>query len=222
MKYLFFGSLLGIILLTGCQSLKPPHLSPASTGISAPSFPLDTSSLLPSPLVSPAFEKALFKATMDIRDHHLTGLVFVKKMPDSGCRMVFSNEFGMTYFDVETDNHHFQVNYCFAPLDKKMLWKILKTDFRLLLESGEDQVPDDWFVQDSTNFLACKSRQGTIIRWNVYDPTETILMEVRGKSSFTDLARITYAGYQNGFPSRIKLVNPIIKLEISLSLISFN
>lgn len=231
MKYLFFVSFIGLIMLTGCQSLKPPRLSPVSTASSALSFSSDAINLLPSPFASPIFEKGLFKATMDIREHHLTGLAFIKKMPDlspdsvgSGVKyqLIFSNEFGMTYFDVETSIQHFQVNYCFAPLDKKILWKILETDFRLLFEAGEESVPGDWFVQDSTNYLACKKKQGTIIRWNVYNPTKNTLVEVRGKSSIADLAWITYTWYQNEFPSRVKLVNPIIKLEFSLSLISFN
>ncbi len=242
MRYLFLSSFFIILILTGCQSVKPRHLSPVTPQNYNDTLLPTANCQLPTPFTSRSFEKALFKASLDIGKHHLTGLVFVKKMPDAGYQMpdsssnrfdtvglpgntyriVFSNEFGMTYFDVEVGADRFNVNYCFEPLNKKMLWKIMETDFRLLLLSEEESVNHKCFTQDSTNYMVYKSRYSNLTRWDVYDSSGDTLVEVRGKSTIADPTMITFANYHDKFPSRITIVNPIIKLKYSLSLISIN
>lgn len=228
MRYLFFVSIFSILLSSGCQPVKPARLIPVDAGSTVAVITPDTLPL--SPFVDPIFEKGLFKATLDIGKHHLTGLAFIKKIQTedtdstvSGTtyRMVFSNEFGMTYFDIETGNQTFHVNYCFGPLDKKMLWKVMKTDLKLLFPRKPDQGKESFFLQDQTNLLVSKMKQGNITRWNLYSPPDT-LKEVRGKSTLADHATITFSNFSNGFPSRIMLTNALIKLKFSLSLISIN
>ncbi|MFH1296141.1 MAG: hypothetical protein ABIJ04_02570 [Bacteroidota bacterium] len=197
---------------------------------------------MPTLFSSSTFEKALFKATMDIREHHLTGLMFVKKVLDPGSgirdlstgtayssvdagvkyRIVFSNEFGMTYFDLEIGSDSLHVHYCFEPLNKKALWKILETDFRLLLTTEEVSGYMKSYIQDKTNYLACRQKQGNIVRWDLYTCEGDTLVEVRGKSNLADQAHIAFNGYQQGFPSRIIILNPFIKLKLSISLLSIN
>ncbi|MBE0648090.1 MAG: hypothetical protein IH596_09920 [Bacteroidales bacterium] len=222
MRYLFLISGLITILLTGCQSVKPRHLSPIaaqqSNGTSLPT----ANCQLPTLFSSPTFEKALFKASLDIGKHHLTGLVFVKAIPDTGYRVVFSNEFGMTYFDVETRETRLQINYCFEPLNKKMLWKILETDFLLLLDAKKGSFDGECFVQGTTNYLVYKRKAGNLKRWDIYNPTGDTLLEIRGKRSVADPALISFTNYRDTSPFRITLVNDIIKLKLSLSLISIN
>ena len=49
----------------------------------------------------PVFASALYKADIDVIGNHLSGLLLIKKMPDSTTRMVFSNEIGFKFFDFE-------------------------------------------------------------------------------------------------------------------------
>jgi len=172
---------------------------------------------------------------MDIREHHLTGLLFIKMIPQlrsSRCdndtvslpayRIVCSNELGMTYFDLEVAPGVFRLNYCFEPLNKNALWRILETDFRLLLSPEAGTTPIKTFVQEESNYLVCKSKQGGISRWDLYSPMGDTLLEVRGKSSLADPSWISYAEYHREFPFRINISNPLIKLKLSLSLLSLN
>jgi len=234
MRYLFLSSILLTLIITGCQSIKPRHLTPITQNSAETS--------LPTPFTSPAFEKVLFKASLDIGKHHMTGLVFIKKIPEAGYRipdlssnridtsgvpantyrLVFSNEFGMTYFDVEVEANQVKVNYCFEPLNKKMLWKILETDFNVLFAGEEDADTRKCFIQDGTNYQVYKSKSRNLTCWHVYYPDGNALVEVRGKSTIADQSLITFSDYVNGFPSRISMMNPIIKLKFSLSLISIN
>ncbi len=224
MRYLFLSSLFITLMLSGCQSIKPMHLEivpDCQTHFADKDLPT-ANCQLPTPFTSPSFEKALFKASLDIGKHHLSGLLFVKKMPDAECRIVFSNEFGMTYFDVEVEANRFKVNYCFEPLNKKMLWKILETDFRLLLATEEDSDTRKCFTQDSTNYHVFKSKNRNLTRWDLYYPEDNTLVEIRGKSTIADQSVITFSNYHDEFPSSISIVNSIIKLKFSLSLISIN
>src|SRR3954470_17408758 len=52
----------------------------------------------------PNFTVALYNTKVDVVGNHLSGLLLIKKMPDSTTRMVFSNEMGYKFFDFEFDN----------------------------------------------------------------------------------------------------------------------
>jgi len=79
------------------------------------------------------FQKALYRTTIDISKHHLTGFIFIKKTSDTSYRILFSNDFGMQIFDFEFLENKFIVHFCFPSLDRKSLLKLLDTDFRILL-----------------------------------------------------------------------------------------
>jgi len=249
MKYSFFANLLIFIILTGCQSVKPRNLSPATEPASSGSSADAVSCLLPTdrrPLPaffsSSVFDKALYKAVLDIREHHITGLVFIKNIQDSGSRIpdsinsydssdsfhhaayriVFSNEFGMTYFDIQVNEDNFLLNYCFEPLNKKTLWKILGTDFRLLFASEVVSAPEKRYIQNDSGYLVSRNNQGNLKRWDLYTPSGDTLVAVHGKSNMFDQTMISFTGYQNIVPARVVIVNPIVNLKFSLSLLSVN
>lgn len=238
MRYLFYVNLFVLLTLTACQSVRPRHLTSWNGALPADCQPLisdcslpTANCPLPTPFSSPLFEKALFKASLDIREHHLTGLIFVKKMPllrsarndnDAGYRMVFSNEFGMTYFDVEIGNNLFKLKYCFEPLNKKVLWKILQTDLRLLFASEASVGSPEYYLQDQSNYIVIRNKQQNLTRWDLFEYSCDTLAEIRGKSNIADQVKLSFSTFREGFPSRISIDNPIIKLKISLSLLSLN
>jgi hypothetical protein len=49
----------------------------------------------------PNFTVALYNTQVDVVGNHLSGLLIIKKMPDSSTRLVFSNEMGFKFFDFE-------------------------------------------------------------------------------------------------------------------------
>jgi hypothetical protein len=87
----------------------------------------------------PAFTVALYNTTVDVVGNHLSGLLLIKKMPDSSTRMVFSNEMGFTFFDFEfAADGHFKVYSIIKKLDKRSVIKTLQHDFELILMNGMD------------------------------------------------------------------------------------
>jgi hypothetical protein len=87
----------------------------------------------------PAFTVALYNTTVDVVGNHLSGLLLIKKMPDSSTRMVFSNEMGFTFFDFEfAADGHFKVYSIIKKLDKRSVIKTLQHDFELILMKSMD------------------------------------------------------------------------------------
>jgi hypothetical protein len=79
-------------------------------------------------------EATWFTASVDVVGNHISGLLFVKPQPGGLYRVVFTNEFGVTFFDFELGpNGHFVVRDVVDKLDKKAVITTLRKDFQLLL-----------------------------------------------------------------------------------------
>ncbi len=87
----------------------------------------------------PAFTVALYNTTVDVVGNHLSGLLLIKKMPDSSTRIVFSNEMGFTFFDFEfAGDGTFKVYSIIKKMNKKSVVKTLQHDFELILMNNLD------------------------------------------------------------------------------------
>jgi len=200
------------MILSGCASIKPEDLKPAE------SHPLANCSNQ-TPLFSINLEKALFRVTMEVKQNELTGLIFIKKMPDSTYRIVFSNEFGMTYFDLEIQPDSFRVVYCFESMNKKMLLNILEIDFRLLI--GNHSPPKGtWYLQEHTNHQVYRVKDKNHNTWNTFSTNCDTLLSQHASSNIFNKTIINYLAYRNGFPSKIHIRNPFISLSLRLTLLS--
>lgn len=81
----------------------------------------------------PYITVGLYNTTVDVVGNHLSGLLLVKKMPDSSIRMVFTNEMGFTFFDFEFDTAgNFKVHSIIKKMDKRSVLKTLRNDFELV------------------------------------------------------------------------------------------
>lgn len=124
MRCLLFSSCL--VILLGCSSAYK-HLQPA-TG--------DPDVLRK---FEPVFSRALYKAGIDVVGNHLSGLLLIKRMPDSSIRMVFSNEIGFKFFDFEfSPGGGFKVFSIIKQMDKKAVIKTLRKDFELVMMQNTD------------------------------------------------------------------------------------
>ncbi|HQY12763.1 MAG TPA: hypothetical protein PK133_11145, partial [Ferruginibacter sp.] len=76
----------------------------------------------------------LYSTTVDVSGNHLSGLLLVKKMPDSSTRMVFSSEMGLSFFDFEfSADGNFKVYSIIKKMNRKAVIKTLRHDFELVL-----------------------------------------------------------------------------------------
>src|ERR1700722_9245864 len=115
MRYLPLISL--VVILSGCSSLYK-NLQKTTGGTDC------------LQKFRPVFTSALYSAEVDITGKHLSGLLLLKKMPDSSTRIVFSNEMGFTFFDFEfSAGGDFKVYTIIKQMNKKPVIKTLRKDF---------------------------------------------------------------------------------------------
>src|SRR6187200_1732055 len=108
-RYLLFCSLL--LFFIGCS---PAYMHMQTT----------TGDISDLAKFKPAFNVALYKTEVDVVGNHLSGLLLIKKMPDSSTRMVFSNEMGLKFFDFEfTTDGNFKVYFIMKKMNKKPVIK---------------------------------------------------------------------------------------------------
>ena len=164
------------------------------------------------------FEKGLYKATLDISKHHISGFIFLKRTSDSSYRILFSNQMGMSFFDFEFSARAFIVHSCFPSLDRKSLLGILKTDFEILLFPFRDMKKAILVgSSDSISQFKVKVPSG---KWfyEVRNDSQRII-QIRSKGKLVKKTRIII-GYQGAAISDISISNPTIGLELKMKLIS--
>lgn len=119
LKILFF--LFSLLLITACRS-DYSTLRPAKEVNSR------CKSVLPE-----NFTTSWYSASVDVVGKHLSGLLLIKKTTKV-YRLVFTNEAGLTLFDLSLDSlGDMQVHHVIRQLDKKLVLETLRKDFVLLL-----------------------------------------------------------------------------------------
>lgn len=163
------------------------------------------------------FEKALFKGSLDIREHHLTGLLFIKKTSDSSFRIIFNNEIGMKYFDLELFREDYKVHYCFPSLSRKSLLKILETDFRILLTGNLLDVKKNSLMESTTDTSVYKiiSTSGKYLV--TFDNLTSRIMEISSVHKMMRKTRVRFTLSDGIIPKKINIQNPMIKLSFKLT-----
>ncbi len=82
----------------------------------------------------PQFERALYRATVDVTGNHLSGILLIKQMPNSATRLLFTNEAGFIIFDFEfSRSGTFIVHSIVENMNKDAVKQTLKKDFQLIL-----------------------------------------------------------------------------------------
>jgi hypothetical protein len=216
-----------MLFLAGCVSIKPSHVTRDTLQV-----PRHASRVT---RYTPPASTQLFKATLDIKKHHLTGLLMIKRMdtvtpppapPQTGrgessgtYRIVFMNEVGMTFFDLEMKPESFKVVSCFESLNKKMLMNIFETDFRMLLwvdplKNGKG------YIQEGTNKIVLSGVAGSYHAWQTFSPKGDTLYSTSAKSTIADPAILTFEQYKDGFPIKVTIENPFIGMKLSLRKLS--
>jgi hypothetical protein len=219
-----------MLFISGCVTVKPKNLTRRSINIAGTTLNSNPETRNPDHHLSRVM---LYKATLDIRKHHLTGLLILKRMDSIGSsgnysassgkiyRIVFSNEIGMTFFDLEMKQDSFKVVSSFESLNKKALIKIFETDFRML--TGMDSLKiKSQYTQTGTQNLVLSGKAGKYKTWQTYSPTGDTLYATAGKSTIADPVIISYQKYEGGIPAKIVVENPFIGMKLSLRLLNRN
>jgi hypothetical protein len=125
----------------------------------------------------------------------------------------------MKFFDFEFLPSGFIAHYCFPSLDRKSLLKLLENDFRIIFFTGTgiNKTIKGKGKKEDTVIYTIKSDSG---RWNIHVSEAMKEITFIGSSGrFISKTRIQL-GYSDGSLSKINISNPLIRLIITMNLIS--
>jgi len=197
--------LLIALLITGSQWTMGQHDDDTSgKSIEVPS------------LFDSTFETALYKGSLDISRHHISGLFFIKKISGEDVRIIFSNELGFSFFDLEFKGNNFIVHSCFPSLSRTSLLKLFENDFRLLffpdttiihMKRGKSKDPE-LFV------FRVKSAKGAF-RYTV-DKDSGKIRRIQTLKSIMGKTDLWVYGESSRQPQKLHIMNSAIRIHFKM------
>ena len=163
----------------------------------------------------PAFTVALYNTTVDVVGNHLSGLLLIKKMPDSSTRMVFSSETGFTLFDFEfAADGNFKVYSIIKKMNKRSVIKTLQHDFELVLMNRLDNSRASVRTQDGLLYFIFPQTKG--FSYYITNAASDELVRMERASSKKTIVEALMKNYINGIPDTIGISHKTFEFNIGL------
>jgi hypothetical protein len=167
-----------------------------------------------------SFQKALYKGSLDISKHHLSGLFLLKRVSANSVRIAFSNELGMSYFDIEITNDKLIIHSCFPSLNRKTLLHLIEKDFRMLLLVNTKIIRIRSCNSKDPELLVFEVKSAKGVFRYTYEKDSGKIQRIQSYRTIigkTDLIVQSDGGLQ---PVKVNIYNPIIHLHLHMTLLS--
>lgn len=200
MRYLALSSLL--FLLVGCaplhRDLQPLQADPSCLQGYVPNF-----------------SSALYKAQVEVIGKHLSGLLLVKKMPDSSTRVLFTSEFGVTFFDMGlAKDGSFKIYHVLKQMNRKAVIKTLKKDFEMILMNSLTTEPLKALSDKKSLFFTYSKGKDNYYYVSDLDCKQLLYIERSTKTE--QLVVATMLHYEDGIPDSIEISHKNFNFNICL------
>lgn len=163
----------------------------------------------------PRFEKVLYNTSVDVVGKHLSGILLLKKMPDSSTRIVFSNEMGFKYFDLEfAADGSFKSYYVLPQMDKKAVLTTLRKDFGLLLMQHLDTSNSFLLRKDGLLYYGFPQEKGN--NYYVVDSACRELVRAERASDRKTVVTAVMQHFEEGMPDTIGIEHRKFEFTIVL------
>ena len=163
----------------------------------------------------PTFTVALYSTQVDVVGNHLSGLLIIKKMPDSSTRMVFSNEVGFKFFDFGfLPDGTFKVYSIIKKMNKSSVIKTLRHDFELILMEHLDD--DNVSVRKENGLLYFIYPQTKGYNYYITDSSGNKLIRMERASKKKIVVEAIMENYTNGIPDTIGISHKTFNFTIGL------
>ena len=166
-------------------------------------------------ILSDTSKSYLYKTEINLYDNYFSGIM-VFKPKKNGHRVVFMNEIGMKFFDIELLADSFKIHQIFEPMNKKMLIKLLVNDFNVLLMNNLSKGIEFYIENETnTNIIKIINKKELYYLNNLTNvPEKAVQYSTLKKHTF-----IRYENYNEQIPGLIHIKHTNLKFEIILSLI---
>ncbi len=190
-----------VFLLLGCASYAKKN-------------GLQSIETIPKKILNPYFSDIskdyVYKAKIEAFDKTFGGLFIVKKLAPSHHRLVFTTELGNTIFDFTFQGEDFKINRILKEMDRQLLIKILKRDFKALIEERPqilrtfkrkgDTIYTTKILSKKHYFYYTKGHLNTIARVK-HGKEKVVILFSKIKNSMSEEVEISH----KTFPLTIKL-----------------
>lgn len=163
----------------------------------------------------PEFQVALYNTQVEVMGNHLSGLLLIKKMPDSSVRMVFSNEIGFKFFDFGfTPNGSFKVYSVIKQMNKKSVLKTLRKDFELILMENLDSSKVSVHTDNGLLYYVFPQKKG--YHYYLTDSSGDKLIRMERASKSKTVVEAIMENYIKGIPDTIGISHKTFHFTIGL------
>jgi hypothetical protein len=177
--------------------------------------------------LQPRFESVKYRASIDVLNKHLSGILIFKTQEDSSIRSVFINEMGVTFFDITFYQGSYKYNFIMESMDKKAVKISLAKDLGMILMRGVYTVESRKFKEKGINdkqVLGCKSntftfklkRKGTVMYCANQHSTEFPLIYNFGKKENPVITIKQSYSAESSMPDSIFVNHHKVNFTISL------
>lgn len=164
---------------------------------------------------TPVFTTLLFHAGIEVTGKHLSGLLIIKKMPDSSTRMVFTSETGLAFFDFGfSKTGLFSVYQIIKQLDKKPVIKTLRKDFELVLMQGLPSQNAYSLKDDSSLYFAFQKEKG--VYYYITDISCSRLVKMQRASKRKVVVEAVIYNDLSGLPDSIGISHKNFNFDMGL------
>jgi hypothetical protein len=174
------------------------------------------------------FEKALYKASLEVNSREFSGLMMIKESGDGNFKVAFFSELGLNFFDFELrdmggNNHlNLYVRNIYEPLDRDMLLNKFEKYFSMLLGAGPagPEVKTYLHSNEAGIMLMIDSYKGKdgYISTNLMEPYKEIV-NVGGLFKKDKITISIPPDRRNKLPESILIEQPGFRLLFSLGLV---
>lgn len=163
----------------------------------------------------PAFSVVLYNTSVDVAGNHLSGLLLIKKMPDSSTRMVFSNEMGLGFFDFEfAADGSFKVYSIMKKLNRKSVIKTLQHDFELMLMNNLDKSKAIVKTSEGLTYFIFPQSKG--FNYYITNQSGNELVRMERASNKKTIVEAVMKNYIDGIPDTIGISHKTFEFNIGL------
>lgn len=174
------------------------------------------------------FEKALYKARLEVNGHQFSGLMMIKASGGSNYKVTFFSEVGLNFFDFELrdlgeqNKLNLYVKNIYNPLDKDMLLNKFEKYFNMLLAKGPaGDERKTYLKQEGVGIMilidSYKGKDG-YISTNLVEPYKQIV-NVKGLCKKDKITIDIKSDRTKHCPQHIMIQQPGFRLQFSLNFV---
>jgi hypothetical protein len=159
----------------------------------------------------PAFDSTIiWNTSFELYNNYFSGLLAIKPANDTTYRMIFTNQIGMKFFDVQISRKQFIIHHCFSALQRKAFLQMLENDFRLLLFP---EMENPRSVLSDKNFLLYKTSKNNYL----VSKHKRKLVRIEKTGIINRKLQLDFCDYKNKLPQKIYIKHYNIKFRITMT-----